>query len=163
MAYVLDGGEVSSAGLEGRIERAETVLFLTHDVSGLVGISALKRPDTPYRDRVFKACGVDQVAGQFNIEIGWIYLVNRSRGRGHSSALVDPLLDIVAARPVFATTRVKNPAINSVLPKRGFRLVGTYLSANGQYELTCFSGRDYNGNGADCAARLRVGVQINYR
>jgi RimJ/RimL family protein N-acetyltransferase len=138
LAYVLDGGEVGSAGLEGRIDRAEKMLFLTDDASGLVGISALKRPDTAYRDGVFKACGLDRLATQFNIEIGWIYLVNRSRGRGLSLELVDPLLDIVAARPVFATTRVNNLAINSVLPKRGFRLAGTYPSANGQYELNLF-------------------------
>ena len=47
------GGEVTSAGLQKRVQRAAILAFL-HEDGRLIGISALKRPDAGHRAGIFK-------------------------------------------------------------------------------------------------------------
>ncbi|HEY2712871.1 MAG TPA: hypothetical protein VGI60_10180 [Chthoniobacterales bacterium] len=139
LSLVLQGGEVDKKGLPGRIQRAKALLFLVHPRCGLIGISALKHPERSYRAKVFRASGTTSPATLFSLELGWIYLLEEHRGDGFSSWLINPLLDIAADRPVFATCRTNNDAMNFILPKHGFRRSGeAYPSANGQHLLSLF-------------------------
>lgn len=139
LARVIDGGEVASGGLSDRVRRAEALLFLLDDASGLVGVSAIKRPHPNYRANKFAAAKTSISPDTFSIELGWVYLIPAFQGRGLSSSLVDPLMAIVADRPVFATTRQDNDAMHHILPARGFRATGSsYRSENGAYEIDLF-------------------------
>lgn len=138
-ALALQSGEVQSEGLPALIAQAERLLFLLHPQAGLIGISALKHPRDSYRAKVFAAAATRADPTSFNLELGWIYLLEKRRGGGLSSWLIDLLLDHAADQPVFATCRTNNEAMNFILPKHGFQRSGnSYPSANGQHEINLF-------------------------
>ncbi len=76
---------------------------------------------------------------EFSIELGWIYLVPTLQHRGLSRFLLDPLLNIIGRRLVFATTRHDNGAMKHLLLTKAFHLAGVpYPSEGGDYKINLF-------------------------
>lgn len=105
---VLAGGEVANAGLEGLINDAICLVFHYTENQELAGIGALKVPRDSYKDKVFKRAKSSEDAADFPYELGWLFVVEKFRGRGLSRQLAETALKLAGGKGVYATTRVDN-------------------------------------------------------
>jgi RimJ/RimL family protein N-acetyltransferase len=138
-ALVRKGEEVVGDGLTERVRRAAFLMFLTNADGALIGVSALKRPNSGYRAKVFQSAHSELQPDDFSLELGWIYLVESERGKKLSHTLVEQLLPHAKAERVYATTRQLNVAMISTNERYGFRREGKpYPSDKGQYNLLLF-------------------------
>lgn len=133
------GGQVSGAGLLGRILGAAHLMFL-RDASGLlVGISALKRTPEDYRAKLFQQARAVVPPAAYPLEMGWMMVHPSHRGQGLARALVEQLLPQARPNLVYATMRADNERIRSTAIRHGFRQEGVaYRSVRGDYELVLF-------------------------
>ena len=104
-SLVRAGGEVMEAGVERRIREAKA-LFLVRDGEGLVAVAALKNPRPTYRRSVFRKAAAEKDPKLFRHELGWVFVLPRSRGNGLSHALVNAAVANSMGTPIFATCRV---------------------------------------------------------
>lgn len=135
---VRNGGEVSSKGLDERVRRAQALVFLYVDGT-IVGVAALKQPGVAYRNDVFRKAEVPRIAGQFSLELGWVYVFPKHRGKGYSEVLSSAAVAQSGGAPVFATTRVDNTPMQKTLERVDFERVGhSYRSTRGDYRLQLY-------------------------
>jgi RimJ/RimL family protein N-acetyltransferase len=138
-ALVRMGEEVAGDGLTERIRNAAFLLFLRNADGGLIGVSALKRPNPGYRVKVFKSAHSQLRPEDYGLELGWIYLVEAERGNKLSHILLEKLLLHLNHERVYATTREHNLAMIRTNERYGFRREGNpYPAANRQYNLILF-------------------------
>lgn len=138
LALVLTGGEVSPVGLEARINKAETLLFLAED-GCLKGIAAVKSPDKSYKDGVFRKAHATVAASQFPFELGWVFVHPLARGAGSSYKLVEVAVSATNGQAIFATSRADNAPMHKVLKKHGFSRHGeTYASTQNKQKIALF-------------------------
>jgi hypothetical protein len=131
---IAEGSEVNMGMVARNLQNAVTIAWSERDGQP-VGVMVLKRPVPAYRDKVFDASGVGEQASQYNVEIGYVYVVPEERTTGTSMRLGRAML---AAMPpkVFATTRENNSTINKLLTFLRFQRLGNpYASARGDYQL----------------------------
>jgi predicted GNAT family N-acyltransferase len=134
----LAGGEVTADGLEARIKKAETLLFLVQG-GCLKGIAAIKNPESGYKEGVFQKAQATIKASQFSFELGWVFVIPSSRGAGLSHKLVEAALSVTDGQSVFATSRADNDPMHKVLKAHGFSCHGkTYASTRGNQQLVLF-------------------------
>jgi hypothetical protein len=103
VALVVSGGEVARGGLLGRVKRAELLAFLRDDEK-VFGVAGLKHPSANHRKEVSEGAEHYLPAGEFPLELGWVFVLPEARG-GMSPLLCGPLLDAVKSQGVFATSR----------------------------------------------------------
>lgn len=118
-SLVLEGGEVEPNGLAQRIARAERLAIALRDHI-LVGVGALKSPNSGYRKSVFAKSGTPRSPTAFELELGWVYVKPECRGGGISGRLVQELMAAARGRNVFATSRTDNAAMRRSLERAGF-------------------------------------------
>jgi hypothetical protein len=122
-ALVLEGREVIADGLTERIKGAERLGLGWWD-GKLVAVSAIKRPNAEYRDKVFADAQASHAAAKFgNLEMGWSFTKPEYRCRGLCSLLKTLLLADVR-EPMFATTRLSNKTAINLLLRNGFHRLG---------------------------------------
>ncbi|AGA89263.1 hypothetical protein Thimo_0400 [Thioflavicoccus mobilis 8321] len=137
-ALVRAGGEVTKTGFDGRLKRAEALLFLEQD-GCLQGIAAVKNPDKKYKEGVFAKAKSTIQSGIFVFELGWVFVLPSSRGGRLSYKLVEAAVSASKGQPIFATSRVDNIAMHKALKAYGFTCHGeTYPSSRGQSQLKLF-------------------------
>ena len=137
-ALVLSGGEVIEVGLEARIRKAKSLLFLVQD-GCLKGIAAVKNPEQGYKDSVFKKAHATVEASLFPFELGWVFVLPSSRGAGFSHKLVEAAFSVTNGQAIFATSRADNAPMHKVLKKHGFMCHGkTYASTQNNHQLALF-------------------------
>lgn len=130
VAMVRAGGEVGDAVLEDNVREAKCLVFLRVG-DALAGVAALKNPRGSYRARISKSCGVDLTAGDYPFELGYIYVTEARRGKGHSSELVEAALGAAEGSGIFTTSRTNNAPMHAVLAKFGFSSAGqSYPGSN---------------------------------
>jgi len=110
--------------LDRRIADAECLAFHYDDVAGLVAIAALKVPTPEYRSYVFHRAAAPSSAADYPLELGWVYVKPRFRGRGIASHLCGSLYRRAAGSGLFATTRPDNHSMIRILNTLGFSSVG---------------------------------------
>lgn len=138
-AFVLAGGEVDKNGLEGRIRLAVRLAFLREGTC-LVGIAALKRPNSSYRERVALSAGTLLPSTAYPYELGWVFILPSARGKGYSHLVVQAALEVAQESGVFSTSRADNDPMHRVLDRFGFSLSGsTYASTRGAHDLKLFA------------------------
>ena len=115
---VVQAGEATREGLGG-IAQAESLAFARED-QHLLGVGALKVPGSSHTLRVFQEAGVSSEARGYDLELGWIAVIEECRGQGIGLSLCQELKSVAGLRPVFATTRANNFAMLSVLSRIGF-------------------------------------------
>lgn len=136
-ALVRAGGEVTSSGLRERINGAEALVFATDHL--LNGIAALKKPNLNYKTNVFRKAQATVSADEFPLELGWVFVMPSSRGKGLSHKLVDAALGGANGRSVFATSRSNNKPMHRALEAHGFFRHGQpYASQRGDQKLVLF-------------------------
>jgi GNAT superfamily N-acetyltransferase len=137
-SLALQVGEVDPHVLHLRIARAERLAFALLDRE-LVGVGAIKSPDSVYRKSVFRKSGAGHADTAFDLELVWVNVRAEYRGRGISGRLVQELMANVRSRYVFATSRTDNPAMHATLKRFGFVRDGTpYVSHMRRARLELF-------------------------
>lgn len=135
-AFVLASGEVMADGLDARIRKAETLVFLTQD-GCLKGIAAVKNPEQNYKDGVFDKAQASVQANEFPFELGWVFVLPSSRGAGFSHVLVQAALATTSGRAIFATSH--NTRMHRVLIANGLSCHGrAYASSLNNRNLALF-------------------------
>lgn len=131
---IAEGSEVDMSMVSRNLQNAVTIAWAQRD--GVpVGVMVLKRPVPAYRDKVFDASGVSELASQYNVEVGYAYVIPEERTTGTSMRLGRAMISAMAGR-VFATTRENNTTINKLLTFLRFQRLGNpYSSARGDYNL----------------------------
>lgn len=138
---VREGGEVTEAGLDERIKKAEALVFLSQG-GCLKGIVAVKNPDQNYKQGVFRRAQATVRASEFPFEIGWMFVVPSSRGAGFSYKLMEAALAATNGCPIFAASRSDNAPIHKMLQAYGFSYHGkAYVSSSGNHDLVLFISR----------------------
>ena len=138
MSLVLAGGEVTAAGLEERVRKAQFLVFLT-ERDCLKGIAAVKNPALGYRRGVFQKARASVNDTEFPLELGWVFVLPSSRGAGFSHMLVEAALSTTSGRGIFATSRSDNTPMRKALKFHDFSCHGTaYASKRGNHQLTLF-------------------------
>lgn len=135
---ILMGGEVTAAGIDVRIKKAEALVFLVQD-GDLKGIAAVKNPDKTYKNGVFQKAQASVQANEFLIELGWVFVLPSSRNSGFSHKLVDAALTVTSGRAIFSTSRSDNIPMHRVLNAHGLSCHGrVYASSRGNQNLVLF-------------------------
>lgn len=134
---VVQGAEVSLVGLRQRIQHAEKLIFINH--VGCVAIGAIKNPNVGYKARLFGKSGDEKEHSKYQFELGWIYVSEVARGRGHGLALMEAIVYSLSGRASFATTREDNASMHHLFGRFGFSRLGRpYQSENGDYSLVLY-------------------------
>jgi predicted GNAT family N-acyltransferase len=122
--FVLAGDEVSPNGLPERIRNAAHLSFAK--LSGaLVGVAGLKQPTAHYRQETLWSAKASLAVGSYPFELGWVYVVEQERRKGHSRTLCHPLIEAAQGRGILATTRMSNLGMQSTLRNLGFVRCGS--------------------------------------
>ena len=134
---VLNGGEVTPDGLSQRIQSAEWLVFVGADP--VLGVSAVKNPDVGYRLSVFEKAGVPHLEGNFQFELGWMFVSEAARGKGVGNCLMNAMISVPRTSGIYATTRSDNATMHRLFGKFSFQTQGSvYPSNNGDYTLTLY-------------------------
>lgn len=132
---VAQGGEVASNFISTGINRAK-LLGIAVDQDRVVAVTAVKQPLTEYRNKVFAAAGVADLADQYPYESGYSYTDSEYRTSGVSARLHREVFRRVN-QPMFATVRSDNRVALLGLQRLGFAAIGQpYASSRGDYTLT---------------------------
>ncbi|UCF20289.1 MAG: hypothetical protein JSU87_02455 [Gemmatimonadota bacterium] len=133
---VRQGFEGSDEGLEGRITDSRCLAFHYAPNATLAAIAGLKAPDARYRDDVFKQAEAPVSPADYELELGWVFVVPAHRGSRMGEGLCRQLLARVPNSCVFATTRPNNGVMIKILSALGFTRVGKpYRRRNEQLVL----------------------------
>ncbi len=131
----IEGGQVSTAGLEHRIRQAERLVFVYQDDT-CVAIAGLKNPLSQYKSKVFKSAGVEDQQANYKYEVGYIY----SKISGVGNELMKAVVEAAGDAKVFATTQDNNSVMQYLLPKYSFEKLGnSYWNTNNEYLLGLFA------------------------
>jgi GNAT superfamily N-acetyltransferase len=117
-AFVKNAGEAAAS----HVRTAKCLVQLLHS-GKLIGSAALKT-DNGYRISCFKNAGVDELAGRFPLELGYVVVDKDLRGRGVSHLLVAAALSQRLKDGIYATSNLVNLAMHKVLESQGFVRAG---------------------------------------
>ena len=126
---VIAGGEVNPDTLPDLVSRALTLAYAKISEE-IVGVSAIKRPNPAYRNRLFAKAGANKDPSTFEYELGWVHVHPSARGQGIASDLVEVLLPSLNGALVYATSHVNNIRMHSSLKRFGFEHVGVTYSSH---------------------------------
>lgn len=136
---VLEGGEVPSQGLSGRIKSAHRLIFIEIN-NECVSVGAVKCPNEDYKNRVFLKSGVSGESANYRYELGYLFTSPKSRGSGVGSFLMKSVCNALNGHSCFATTREDNKVMHHLLSKASFSRLGeAYKSDRGEHYLGLFT------------------------
>lgn len=121
------GFESASADecLHARIRDANSLAFYYATDDTLAAVAALKAPAERYRDGVFKKADARVSPADYELELGWVFVVPAHRRNRIAESLCRLLLARVPTSSVFATTRPNNISMIRILLALGFSRAGT--------------------------------------
>lgn len=116
MNLVLEGKQVTSKGLEGRIRNCKNLGFCYVD-NKLVGVSAIKQKSEEIVKRtLYKAkINSDKIPTH---ELGYSFTKLKFRGQGINKQINDELLGLIGQENIYATT--DNDTMRKYLKEKGF-------------------------------------------
>lgn len=126
------GFEGSTEDLDRRIGDARCLAFHYAASGELVAVAALKAPDERYRCDVFEKAEASVEPADYELELGWVFVVPAHRGKRIAESLCRRLLARVPASRVFATTRPDNPFMIRILQALGFSPAGKPYRRRGE-------------------------------
>lgn len=135
---VSGGGEVPENTLRRNVPMARQLVFLRIG-DELIGVAALKVPISTYRDTIRAGAGVTVDADKFPYELGYIFVQEAARGKGHSGTLVSSALDAANGQGIIATSRADNRPMHKTLYRHGFEKAGEpYVGGNSREIIQLF-------------------------
>lgn len=123
-ARLVRQGFPAAERLDRRILDARLLAFHYATADTLVAVAALKAPNERYRDDVFQRAGAAISPADYELELGWVFVVPAHRGNRIAAGLCQRLLARVSASCVFATTRPNNTPMIRILRTLGIARVG---------------------------------------
>lgn len=137
---IATGTEVDMAMVGRNLKSAASIAWAEQD-GRACGVIVLKQPLPAYRDKVFEAAGVPELAQKYRFELGYTYVEPAQRSQG-TSVKLGRLMVRDLNGPVFATTRANNTTVNKLLNFIGFKQLGQpYTSQRGDYNLILWGNR----------------------
>ncbi|MBS3953523.1 MAG: GNAT family N-acetyltransferase [Methylomicrobium sp.] len=105
------------------------MICIAKDDSKVVSIGAIKRKtDSDFSN---DNSGLEDLADQFEWELGYLFTENDSERKGFASTIVRLLIDNYGDGNLMASTEIsKNPVMVKILEKNGFRLFGRPWKSN---------------------------------
>jgi len=135
---VIMGSEVETRGLTNRIERANKLGF-AYVSRVLAGVAGVKRPSSKHRTDVFAKAATEFASMAFELEFGWVYILEPHRGKGIAGKLTRVLLKPFENLPIYATSRSDNTAMHRTLERMQFSRTGNeFLSGRRNHRLQLF-------------------------
>ncbi len=125
---IISGGEVSSDTLPEQLTKAEIISFIK-DGENIVATATIKKPRDSYKTKVFtKSCsGISNTIYQY--ELGYVMVEQDFRKYKLATRLCALLCEKYSNQNLFATTRIDNWGMLSILKKNLFKEVGNqYLN-----------------------------------
>lgn len=123
-ASLVRHGFGSDEHLEGRILDAKWLAFRYSACDTLAAVAALKAPKEQYRDDVFTKAEAGVSPADYQLELGWVFVVPDQRGDRVAESLCRLLLARVPTSGVFSTTRPDNTSMDRILLALGFAQAG---------------------------------------
>lgn len=114
----------SDEALPDRIARAHSLALHRSPSGEPVAIAALKKPLEDYRRVVFDRARADADPDDYELELGWVYVIAAHRGNRLGETLCRRLLENVPGSGLFATTRPDNQSMIGILRRLGFGRAG---------------------------------------
>jgi len=121
---VRQGFDGSDETLPDRILAASCLAFRYAPDGELVAVAGLKQPGEAYRREVFAKADARLDGAEFELELGWVYVVPEHRGKGIARELCRLLLERERDSRVFSTTRPDNAPMIRILFALGFARAG---------------------------------------
>ena len=132
--FIAQGGEVSANNALAGVQRAQLIGYATNDEGKIIAVSALKTPLDSYKNKVFTAAGLPNLARQYQYEKGYSYTDPMYRRQGLNRAIWEKLAD--SGSRLFATTRSDNLASKNNLVAQGFSQLGrSWASSRSDYTI----------------------------
>lgn len=123
-ARLVRQGFEGAQGLDRRIRDAKWLAFYYAAGDTLAAVAALKAPNERYRNDVFKQADTPASPADYQLELGWVFVVAIHRGNRIGEWLCRQLLARVPTSRVFATTRPNNISMIRILLALGFARTG---------------------------------------
>jgi len=134
---VNEGGEVDPDGLKERVGRAKKLFFLKNP--SLVAVSAIKRFYQQYKNSIFKKAGCSEIAADYKLEMGWMYVKPDSRRNGFGKKMLEEIISQLSGISAYTTVRSNNHTMRHMLSSYGFNKVGTeYSSSRGNHKIILY-------------------------
>lgn len=100
----------------------------------LAGVKMIKLPRPDYKQEIFAAAGVPELADKYKYELGYAVVAPEFRNQRISTQMSDKLMPMVNS-PMFATVKKDYP---STLHHYGFKPLGEFPSSRGNYNIVLF-------------------------
>jgi len=92
----------------------------------LVGIAALKNPDLGHKLDDFRKAGLTgEQAENFDFELGYVYTLEKFRGKGICPKLIQGIFKKSPSKKIYATTKKSNATMEKINERMGFEKIGT--------------------------------------
>lgn len=124
---ILKGGEVNPQTLPTRLSEAALIAFIK-DNNEVVATATIKKPLDSYKLDVFKKSKSDLSIDDYHFELGYIMVEEKFRKDKLASRLCEELCKIYLSQNLFATTRIDNKGMQSILKKNHFTEFGKQYS-----------------------------------
>lgn len=121
---VKDGGAIEGTveDIFRRLKRTRKLALLRINATDrIVGVAALKTPMQTYREGTFAAAGFPIIGYEAALELGYVVIAEKMKGRRLSGSLVDAIVKEIR-EPTFATT--DDNTMRNNLQRSGFTQVG---------------------------------------
>jgi GNAT superfamily N-acetyltransferase len=132
------GDEIGELTLRTNVPRSRLLAFIRDGVT-LLGVGALKIPQSSYRKKFFARTGVAISEADYPYELGYVFVAEASRGNGHAGQIVGACIEAEKEAGIFATTRADNKAMHRLLHRFGFNKAGkSYNGGHSSAEIGLF-------------------------
>ena len=141
---ILKGGEVSSITLLQRLSESSLFAFVV-DNNIVVATATIKNPLDNYKTNVFAKSKSNLSIIDYPFELGYIMVEESYRKDKLASQLCSELCKAFLKQKLFATTRIDNTPMQSILRKNYFVEIGEqYLNKNKTAFLKLFIKQEQN-------------------
>ncbi|MBE7636257.1 hypothetical protein GUA87_05335 [Sneathiella sp. P13V-1] len=137
IAMVAKGGEVPIENLQRGVPMADMLLFTINDDKKLMGVSALRHPNSNYHKHLFELAGVPEMYNPDSLEACWLYIDPDYRGLNVWKNNSMKRMEYLGNRPVHGIMRVENKLLRKPLDNhKAFAQVGdTFTPEMSDYEV----------------------------
>lgn len=135
LGLILAAKEVNPKTLPQRL--SEAILIGIYKVNdSIVATATIKRPLESYKLNVFTKSKTDFKKDDFEFELGYVMVDPKHRKDSLASNLCKELCNLFLSENIFATTRLDNVAMQTILKKNNFAQTGQqYKSRNNTSSL----------------------------
>lgn len=134
---VLEGGKVMEHGLSDRINKSVVLGFCKKDKT-IIGISAIKRPQKSYVEKVILNASLIREVENLEYEIGYSFTCSDFRKKGISTSIKSKIIEWMdnVGGTVFSTTAISSS--QNFLREKGFTQIGNAYDGDNDRNLKYF-------------------------